>query len=162
MGPLEASALLEFRLFWPSSCRSTARLIQEGSFLACVGYCQVCGGAPGAFTHFPSLVVMPVSPMFRNLWPSLSRSLVPSLALTWSSPCRISRWACMLPCFFALFVPFAFLSTELCLWLRVGTASSSLRAATRAPCLRMRSHFYCTRSFMGLRRPVLSGFGPCP
>ena len=31
--------------------RSAARLIQEGSFLACVGYCQARGGAPGAFTH---------------------------------------------------------------------------------------------------------------
>ena len=31
--------------------RSAARLIQVGSFLACVGYCQACGGAPGAFTY---------------------------------------------------------------------------------------------------------------
>ena len=106
-------------------------------------------------TLFPSLVVMPVSPMFRNSWPSLSRSLVPSLALSWSSPSRISRRAWLLTCFFARFVPFAFISTGLCLWLRVGAASSSLRAAPRAPCLRMRSHFYCARSFMGLRCPVL-------
>ena len=110
---------------------------------------------------FPSLVVMPVFPMFRNSWPSLSRSLVPSLALSWSSPCQILRRAWMLTCFFALFVPFAFLSTGLCLWLRVGAAFSSLRAAPRMPCLRIRSHFYCARSFMGLQRPVLSGFGPC-
>ena len=96
------------------------------------------------------------------LWLSLNHSLVPSLALSWSSPCRISRRAWMLTCFFALSMPFAFLLTGLCLWLRVGAASSSLRAAPHAPCLKMRSHFYCARSFMGLRRPVLSGFDPCP
>ena len=95
--------------------------------------------------------------MLQNSWPSLSRSLVPSLALSWSSLCRISWRAWMLTCFFALFMPFAFLSTGLCLWLRVGAASSSLRAAPRAPCLRMWSHFYCVRSFMGLRHPVLRG-----
>ena len=56
-------------------------------------------------------------------------------------------------CFFALFVPSASISTGLCLWLRVGAAFSSPRAAPRAPCLRMRSPFSCTRSL--LRRPVL-------
>ena len=104
---------------------------------------------------FPLLAVMPVSPMFRNSWPSLSRSLVPSLALSWSSPCWILWRAWMMTCFFALFVPFASISTGLCLWLRVGAAFSSLRAAPRAPCLRVRSPFSCVRSFMGLRRPVL-------
>ena len=103
----------------------------------------------------PLLVVMPVSPMFRNSWPSLSRSLVPSLALSWSSPCQILWRAWMMTCFFALFVPFASISTGICLWLRVGAAFSSLRAVPRAPCLRMLSPFSCARSFMGLRRPVL-------
>ena len=81
---------------------------------------------------FPFLVVMPVSPMFRNSWPSLSRSLVPSLALSWPSPCRILRRAWMMSCFFALFMPFASISTGLCLLLRVGAAFLSLRAAPRA------------------------------
>ena len=54
-------------------------------------------------------------------------------------------------CFFALFVPSASISTGLCLWLRVAAAFSFLRAAPRAPCLRMRSPFSCARSFMGLR-----------
>ena len=61
----------------------------------------------------------------------------------------------MMTCFFALFLPSASISTGLCLWLRVGAAFSSLRAAPHAPCLRMRSPFSCARSFMGLRRPVL-------
>ena len=100
-------------------------------------------------------MTMPVSPMFRNSWPSLSRSLVPSLALSWSSRCRILRRAWTMTCFFALFVPSASISTGLCLWLRVAAAFSSLRAAPRAPCLRMWSPFSCARSFMGLRRPVL-------
>ena len=58
-------------------------------------------------------------------------------------------------CFFALFVPFAYISTGLCLWLRVGAAFSSLQAAPRAPCLRVQSPFSFARSFMGLRWPVL-------
>ena len=58
-------------------------------------------------------------------------------------------------CCFALFVPSASISTRLCPWLRVAAAFSSLRAAPRAPCLRMRPPFSYARSFMGLRRPVL-------
>ena len=58
-------------------------------------------------------------------------------------------------CSFALFAPFAFISTGLCLWLRIVAVFLFLRAAPREPCLRMRCPFSCTRSFMGLRPPVL-------
>ena len=104
---------------------------------------------------FPLWVPMPVSPIFRNSWPSLSRLLAPSLALSWSGRCRILRQAWTMTCCFALFVPSASISAGLCPWLRVAAAFSSLRAAPRAPCLRMRSPFSCVRSFMGLRWPVL-------
>ena len=58
-------------------------------------------------------------------------------------------------CCFALCVPSASISTGHCPWLRVAAAFSSLRAAPLAPCLRMRFRSSCSRSFMGLRRPVL-------
>ena len=38
---------------------------------------------------------MPVFPMSHSLWPSRSRSLVPSLAPSWSSPCQILRLVLM-------------------------------------------------------------------
>ena len=100
-------------------------------------------------------VTMPVSPMFRNSWPSLSCLLEPSLALSWSDHCRVLWRAWTMTCCFALYVPSAFISTGLCPWLRVATTFSSLRASPLAPCLRMRFRSSCARSFMGLRRPFL-------
>ena len=64
-------------------------------FFSCLRWLlpSVWGSSRRFYALFASLVMMPVSPMFRNSWPSLSRSLIPSLALSWSSPCRISRRA---------------------------------------------------------------------
>ena len=52
-------------------------------------------------------------------------------------------------------MPCAFISTGLCLWLRIVDVFLFLQVAPLTPCLRMRCPFSCAKSFMGLKPPVL-------
>ena len=75
---------------------------------------------------------MPSSLRFRSSWPSRSRSHVPSLAPSWSSPCLTLRQVLMMTSCYALCGLSAFPSTGLLHWLLFAIAFSCLLIAPHA------------------------------
>ena len=96
----------------------------------------------------PLSMRMPVSPMSHNLWPSRSRSLVPSLAPSWSSPCRILRLVLTTTSCSALSGRSASTLTGLPLLLLLAIAYSCLLVAPRTRFRRTRYRSSCEMLFL--------------
>ena len=69
---------------------------------------QVCESSSLSDWFFPFKGPTPISHLFLSLRPRRSRSLIPSLALSWWSPCPLIRWALLTLSGYVLNVPSAF------------------------------------------------------
>ena len=69
---------------------------------------QVCESSSLSIWFFPFRGPPPISRLFLSLRPLRSRSLIPSLAPSWWSPCPLMRWALLMLSGYVLLVPSAF------------------------------------------------------